>query len=180
MAFTRQLRSFQRVNPTVLSSVVLCGAIAALHITIPSVVSVDSTISIVHTSIQTFRLPGSISAVVGEGESDYVDDAMASIPHFWNHTSSSDVATGWNGTYVSLLTIIDWRTYMRCSTFFSTPETALPSEMIFQDPHAGTLSVVCGVIPSNNNSAHPAIKLQPGCKCPVNNINPARLTQSIS
>lgn len=100
MAFLRQIRSLHRVRPTVLTIGTLFAAVAVLHITIPSVMSVATFEGVVETFSAASRMPGVVTNIGYDRvtPSDNLYNVMASVPHFLTHLSSAQVPPGWNGT----------------------------------------------------------------------------------
>ena len=105
MALLRQALSHPRITLSVVQVVLLYAAVATLHITIPSVLSV-STMSTIGdlTPITATRMPGNVTAIgydlSSEDPSAELQDVITSMPYLWEQRNSTRLPAGWNGTWV--------------------------------------------------------------------------------
>lgn len=102
MSLYKQLSSLRRARPSIIIILAFYLASAALHITIPSAMSVDTVIGAANVSTPATTMPGNIISVGydidSETSTDTLQNAQASLPHFLAHLNSSKVPDGWNGT----------------------------------------------------------------------------------
>jgi len=107
IALLRQTRSPVRTTLSLVLVVVLYVTVAALHISVPSVLSIG-TVSIVGDvpSVSAIRMPGNVTAI-GCPRHEYQSTwslelgAVAnSIPYLWEQRNSTRLPAGWNGTWV--------------------------------------------------------------------------------
>ena len=105
IALLRQMRSPVRITLSLVPVVVLYVTVAALHISVPSVLSIG-TVSIVGDvpPISAIRMPGNVTAIGYNRTSfDYTPELEAvirSIPYLWEQRNSTRLPAGWNGTWV--------------------------------------------------------------------------------
>jgi len=104
MALFRQTRSPVRITLSLGLVVVLYVTVAALHITVPSVLSIG-TVSIVGDvpPVSANRMPGNVTAIGDNGVIDNSPELQAvftSIPYLWEQRNSTRLPAGWNGTWV--------------------------------------------------------------------------------
>jgi len=104
IALLRQMRSPVRITLSSVLVVVLYVTVAALHITVPSVLSIG-TVSIVGDvpPISANRMPGNVTAIgfdLIDGAAPELRDVVMSITYLWDQRNSIPLPAGWNGTWV--------------------------------------------------------------------------------
>lgn len=111
MALLRQARPPAQISIHVVLVALLYAAVATLHITVPSVLSIG-TVSTVGdlASIAASRMPGNVTIIgydrTGEATSAELQSVITSIPYLWERRNSTRLPPGWNGTWVI---IAHWR-----------------------------------------------------------------------
>jgi len=124
IALLRQMRSPVRITLSLVLVVVLYVTVAALHITVPSVLSIGA-VSIVGDipPISAIHMPGNVTTIgynrTGRYWTPELQSVVASMAYLWEQRNSTQLPAGWNGT-----------------TFFATPDKTLPGVVILEDPHA--------------------------------------------
>jgi hypothetical protein len=144
-------------------------ATATLHVTMPTMVSVNAVNVSTPALIEVATMPGNLidigvnlSAITSFNRiptsiySQELIEIASSVPFLWESRDTPiRLPVGLNNTYVvgafelfgarGLFTIF--------SGFFSTPTAVLSSEYTIEDPFAQILSARCGVIPPQKNAS---------------------------
>jgi hypothetical protein len=130
-----------------------------LHITMPTLISVNTATVLTSVPIEIDTIPGNIVNLgVGNDFLDRLDDpsypddligAISALPYTWeNRKASIRLPPGVNETSVSCFNDIPFSTkHISPRLLFSTPSNVSSSEYVLTDPCAYALSVRCGVVP---------------------------------
>jgi hypothetical protein len=105
MALFRQARSPVRITLSLALVVALYVAVAVLHISVPSVLSIG-TVGIVGNvpPISAIHMPGNITAI-GYNRTDFtatheLRTVVTAMAYLWEQRNSTQLPAGWNGTWV--------------------------------------------------------------------------------
>jgi len=99
VALLRQTRSPVRKTISLVPVAVLYVTVAALHISVPSVLSIG-TVSIVRDvpPVSAIRMPGNVTDIGGSTTPGQA--IIMSTAYLWDQRNSTRLPAGWNGTWV--------------------------------------------------------------------------------
>jgi hypothetical protein len=107
IALLRQTRSPVRINRSLVLVVVLYLTVAALHISVPGVLSIGTVSTVVDVPpISAVRMPGNVTAI-GYDQNEQngtpeLEGVISSMTYLWEQRNSTRLPAGWNGTWVAI------------------------------------------------------------------------------
>lgn len=176
-AVWRGARYTGRVSFDVIMVTLLFTVIAVLHITTPTVVTVDTVSRQVPVSAVALSMPGHLYDIGYSRDgllsfAQILNGVLNTVPYFYESKNMSSVSlpAGLNDT--SVMTRFPCIRYLLTnflhSVLYSSPYSALGSDVVFTDRNASQTNVHCGVVPYSEKYSGPGFTLswtQPGMMC---------------